>query len=83
LAGLVGCRAIVSKLVPVEEQGAVMSAMSAIYALAPMIGSLIYSKLFEISLHEMPGLPFAGGSIISVLAMFVLVWLDYSMQSQN
>lgn len=80
LAGLVGCRAVVSKLIPVEEQGSVMSAMSAIYALAPMVGSLVYSKLFEISLVGLNGLPFAGGSMICVFAMVVVAWLDYSMK---
>lgn len=83
LAGLVGCRAVVSKLIPVEEQGAVMSAMSALYAISPMIGNLIYSKTFEISLQSMDGLPFATGSVICVVAMLLLVWLDYSMQSLN
>lgn len=80
MAGLVGCRAVVSKLVPVSEQGAVMSAMSAIYALSPMIGSFIYARLFDISLTGYPGLPFAGGSVIAVFTMVVLCWLDYSMK---
>lgn len=69
-----------SKLVPVSEQGAVMSAMSAIYSLSPMIGAFIYAHLFDISLTGYPGLPFAGGAALSVLAMVVLCWLDYSMK---
>lgn len=84
LAGMVGCRAIVSKLVPSEEQGTVMSAMSAIYAIAPMLGAYFYQELFEFSLlRAYPGLPFAGGSMVCVVAMLVLVVLDYSMGEQR
>ena len=52
------------------------------FSITPVVGTYFYAKLFDMYLDDFPGCPFAGGSAICVLAIFITIGLDWSMKKK-
>ncbi|WP_367873677.1 TCR/Tet family MFS transporter [Luteolibacter sp. Populi] len=66
-------QALISKAVPSDEQGAVQGALNSITSIAGILAPLLWTGLFSWSIAKertthIPGLPFFGAAIVSLLA---------------
>ncbi len=75
-------QSMISQAVPPDEQGAVQGALNSISSIASIVAPLLWTFLFswaiapERSVH-VPGLPFYGASLVSLLAVG-LAWRAFS-----
>jgi DHA1 family tetracycline resistance protein-like MFS transporter len=68
--------AIKSQNVADSEQGAVQGALAGIQQLSDVVGSLVFSGLFTLGVHNQnPSLPYWVGAFFSLLALFVALLL--------
>ena len=66
-------QSLISKQVPADEQGAVQGALNSIVSIAGILAPILWTSLFSWSIAEgsgfhMPGLPFFGAALVSLLA---------------
>jgi DHA1 family tetracycline resistance protein-like MFS transporter len=71
-------QAMISKAVPADEQGAVQGALNSISSIASIVAPLLWTFLFSYAIApertmQVPGLPFFGAGIVSLLAT-LLAW---------
>jgi MFS transporter, DHA1 family, tetracycline resistance protein len=75
--------ALMSKAVGPSEQGALQGTLSSISSVASIVGPLLWTWLYQISLSpvswlggsQVPGLPFIGASVVTVLSILTALWL--------
>jgi DHA1 family tetracycline resistance protein-like MFS transporter len=71
-------QSMISQAVPADEQGAVQGALNSITSIAGILAPLLWTALFSWSIEKertvhLPGLPFYGASVVSLVAA-VLAW---------
>ena len=76
LCGAVACRGMTNKLVPENEIGTIVGAMSVIYASTPAIGSLIYTQTFNLTMDFYLGSAFLVGSWMVSIAIILSIFLN-------
>ena len=67
-------QSMISQSVPPDEQGAVQGAMNSITSIAGIVAPLLWTFLFSVAIDpdnhlHLPGLPFYGASVVSLLAV--------------
>lgn len=70
----ISARTKLSKIVSADEVGKIFSLSSTIDALIPIIGSLIYTNLFSISISTFPGLIYQFSAFVMFLSLVVIVF---------
>ena len=75
---------MISQSVPGDEQGAVQGALNSITSVAGILAPLIWTWLFSVAISNkinagIPGLPFFGASLVSILAA-VFAWRAFQKQ---
>lgn len=82
---VISARTKLSKIVATDEVGKIFSLSSTMDALIPIIGSLVYTNLFSISISTYPGLIYQFSAFVVVLSLVVIVFEEFycPMKSLN
>ncbi|MFT4176506.1 MAG: TCR/Tet family MFS transporter [Luteolibacter sp.] len=80
-------QSVISRAVPADEQGAVQGALNSITSISGIIAPLIWTSLFSVGLSEkspmhLPGLPFYGASLVTLMAAG-LAWRAFRKQNEH
>ena len=75
VCGLVACRGLTSKIIPEREIGTILGALSVLYAASPVLGSLMYSQTFNLTINLYIGTAFLTGSSLVAIGIGVCIWL--------
>ncbi|XP_044728955.1 uncharacterized protein LOC123292386 [Chrysoperla carnea] len=76
----IAMRSMVSKLVPNEELGQVMSIFGVCEALMPLVYGPMYGAVYSKTMHTMPGAFFVLGGLLTIPALVIFLWLYTEMQ---
>lgn len=72
---IVACRGLVSKIIPENEIGTILGALSVLFVASPVIGSSFYSPIYNATGKFYPGTAFLAGAAFSLVALGVSIWL--------
>ncbi|KAI2806544.1 hypothetical protein BLOT_008501 [Blomia tropicalis] len=74
---VVAARTKISKIVSAEEVGKIFSLSTTMEAIVPMIGSLIYTNIFSVTISFYPGAIYQFSAFIVILSLIVIVFDEY------
>jgi MFS-type transporter involved in bile tolerance (Atg22 family) len=74
----VGLKSYLSKIIDHSELGKVFTLMAVLDATAPIIGSSLFAYIFRLSIESFPGLCFLILGAISLIPIWVAMWIDIS-----
>lgn len=75
ICAIVACRGMVSKIIPENEIGTILGALSVLYAASPVIGSFFYSRIYNATRSFYYGTAYLAGSFLIAIAFCVSIWL--------
>ena len=72
----IGTRSHLTKIVGRDEIGKVLSFMSALDTLAPMVSSTFFAYLFKYTIDTYPGTVYQVTAFLVLIPIYVLMWID-------
>ena len=72
----IGTRSHLTKIVGRDEIGKVMSFMSALDTLAPMISSTVFTYIFKYTINTYPGAVYLVTAFLILVPIYVMMWID-------
>lgn len=79
----VAVRALISKLVPKDEQGKVFSLVSTVEAASPIAGTIVSATIFTMTAEWWPGFFQLVNAYAMVVPLVLVVFVDYSLRKDN
>jgi MFS-type transporter involved in bile tolerance (Atg22 family) len=80
----IGLKSYLSKIVDHSELGKVFTLMAVLEATAPIIASSLFAYIFKCTIDAYPGLCFLILGAISLMPIWVAMWIDISfLKSRN
>ncbi|KAJ2947158.1 hypothetical protein O0L34_g16516 [Tuta absoluta] len=70
----IALRSIASKLVSYQELGKVYSLFGVVETLVPLIFTPLYSRVYILTLHFLPGFPFLLSVLFTIPALGIFIW---------
>ncbi|XP_034241434.1 proton-coupled folate transporter-like isoform X2 [Thrips palmi] len=79
----IAMRAMASKLVPSDELGKVNSLFGACEAMMPVVCGPLYSKVYQLTMQDLPGGFFLVGGVITFPAFLIFGWYYYEARKDR
>ena len=77
-ASNIGARSYVTKIVGKDEIGKIMSFMTALNTLSPVLSSTISVLIFKYTIDSYPGTVFQFIAFLCLIPVYVMIWIDLS-----
>ncbi|XP_067122742.1 probable peptidoglycan muropeptide transporter SLC46 [Centruroides vittatus] len=81
--GMLAVRARLSKIVSEEELGKIFAFLSSCESLVPVAGNLIFTQIFNASIHVFPGMAYVIAGAIIILPIIVFPWIGRKKNLDN